>query len=122
MLITNKKNYILFIYALYSICNFQIANCESLADVSTPDISKFDKTLGYLLVAGTTLICGYLIYKGISPTDGAETVIQKAVPLVSKNNVATTIKNNTELSDSSLEDLKNTPYLLVLQELTKHNK
>lgn len=45
-----------FIYAIYSICNLHIANCEGLTDVYDFSTSKIDKLIGWGLVLGALTI------------------------------------------------------------------
>lgn len=123
MITTNKKYYILIIYAIYSVCNFQIANCESLSDVSTSTLTKIDKPLGWLFIISSTIFCGYLIYKGVysydavnittTPTDSILSTPQYTIPAISSK---TFKAPKAELTNT----LTNSEYLKTLQDITKY--
>lgn len=120
MQLFNKHYFIpCFLYALYSICNLHIANCEGLTDVCTQDLSKIDKTLGWSLILGTTLFCGFLIYKGIYPSDSTETV--SALPPEGILALDSKIIDKPQQNKTDLTLLKDSQYLKFLQELTKYN-
>lgn len=123
MISTNKKYYILLIlYAFYSVCNFQIVNCESLTDVDPSTLSKIDKSLGWIFIIGTTIFCGYLLFKGIYPTDSAETPINQVLPLTSIKDIqATEDKTLIEEEETNKNTIhKDSEYLKALQDLTKY--
>lgn len=123
MISTNKKYYILLIlYALYSVCNFQIANCESLTDVDPSTLSKIDKSLGWIFIISTTIFCGYLLFKGIYPTDSTETSIVQALPLTSIKDIqATEDKTHIDEEETNKNTIpKDSEYLKLLQDLTKY--
>lgn len=123
MITTNKKYYILLtIYAIYSVCNFQTANCESLSDVSASTLTKMDKSLGWLFIIGTTLFCGYLFYKGIYPTDSTGTTFNGIIPIIPKEDIqAPDVKTPIEEETKTMTTLKDSEYLKFLQEITKYN-
>lgn len=123
MISTNKKYYILItLYALYSVCNFQIANCESLSDVDTSTLTKIDKSLGWLFIIGTTIFCGYLLYKGIYPTDSAGTSFNELVPIIPKEDIqASDDKTQNKEETNDITSLKDSDFLKILQEITKYN-
>ena|SRR5690554_7074349 len=118
MFFYNKLKIItLILYAFYSICNLDIATCEGLSNVSTQDLTNKDKTLGWFVIIGITLICSYLAYKGIFPPDSPEINTQITEDCVS----TLTTKIITKIEERNITQLKDTQYLKILQEITKYN-
>ncbi len=118
ILLKNQKLFFIILYALYNVCNLQIANCEGLTDVYNQNLSKIDKTLGWVFLIGTSFIIGYTIYKGIYPSDSTNINLQDILPLK--------LKEDTQAQDSKIQErnditcLKNSDYLKFLQEVTKY--
>lgn len=122
-----KKHKLLLIalYILYKLCNLHIANCEGLTDVYSPDLSKVDKTIGWTVIISTTLLCGYLIYKGLHPTDSQNHFVEATSIVLKKDTTLALddkINANMQQDDASYDitELKNCSYLNTLQNITKH--
>lgn len=111
-----------FLYVVHSICKLHMANCESLTDVCNYDFSKYDKAFGWTFILGTALFCGYLIYKGIYPSDSTGLNIQGIYPVLPREDKpASYDKTYNNIDNINIGTLKDSPYLKFLQEITKYN-